>query len=154
MNPSFDFTSVFVEGLTSVEVMLAIVGMISAAAFAVLLATKFGNWVLPSPRESRVSDFLPFASLMEDGITIKCINGSYVRVFRLNGVDLSSATPEKAYSMMEARKSTIDSLSELSIVCRVITLRERTQKEADSGNFNNAILQKVSEVWSENMDRL
>ncbi len=154
MNPSFDFTSIFVEGLTSVEVMLAIVGMISAAAFAVLLATKFGNWVLPSPRESRVSDFLPFASLMEDGITIKCINGSYVRVFRLNGVDLSSATPEKAYSMMEARKSTIDSLSELSIVCRVITLRERTQKEADSGNFNNAILQKVSEVWSENMDRL
>ena len=154
MNPSFDFTSVFVEGLTSVEVMLAIVGMISAAAFAVLLATKFGNWVLPSPRESRVSDFLPFASLMEDGITIKCINGSYVRVFRLNGVDLSSATPEKAYSMMEARKSTIDSLSELSIVCRVITLRERTQKEADSGNFNNAILQKVSEVWSQNMDRL
>jgi len=154
LNPSFDFTSVFVEGLTSVEVMLAIVGMISAAAFAVLLATKFGNWVLPSPRESRVSDFLPFASLMEDGITIKCINGSYVRVFRLNGVDLSSATPEKAYSMMEARKSTIDSLSELSIVCRVITLRERTQKEADSGNFNNAILQKVSEVWSQNMDRL
>ena len=154
MNPSFDFTSIFVEGLTSVEVMLAIVGMISAAAFAVLLATKFGNWVLPSPRESRVSDFLPFASLMEDGITIKCINGSYVRVFRLNGVDLSSATPEKAYSMMEARKSTIDSLSELSIVCRVITLRERTQKEADSGNFNNAILQKVSEVWSQNMDRL
>ena len=85
MSPSFDFTTIFAQGLTSFEVMLAIVGMISAAAFAVLLATRFGNWVLPSPRESRVSDFLPFASLMEDGITIKCANGTYARVFRIEG---------------------------------------------------------------------
>ena len=81
LNPNFDFTSIFAEGLTSVEVILAIIGIISAVAFAVVLVTRFGNWVLPSPRESRVSDFLPFVSLMEDGITIKCTNGSYVRVF-------------------------------------------------------------------------
>ena len=154
MNPSFDFTSVFVEGLTSIEVMLAIIGMISAAAFAVLLATRFGNWVLPSPRESRVSDFLPFASLMEDGITIKCANGTYARVFRIAGLDLAAVTPEKAYSMMEARKATIDNLSELSIVCRVITLRERVKRKADEGNFNNEILQKVNEAWSQSMDRV
>ena len=154
MNPNFDFTSIFAEGLTSVEVILAIIGIISAVAFAVVLVTRFGNWVLPSPRESRVSDFLPFVSLMEDGITIKCTNGSYVRVFRLNGFDLASTTPEKAYSMMEARKSTIDSLSELSVVCRVITLRERTEQQVEVGDFNNDILQKVSEVWSANMDRL
>ncbi len=154
MSPSFDFTTIFAQGLTSVEVILAIVGMISAAAFAVLLATRFSNWVLPSPRESRVSDFLPFASLMEDGITIKCANGTYVRVFRITGMDLGSATPEKVYSMMEARKSTIDSLSELSVICRVVTLRERTEKEADVGHFNNPILEKVSEVWSQSMDRV
>ncbi len=154
MSPSFDFTTIFAQGLTSVEVMLAIIGMISAAAFAVLLATRFGNWVLPSPRESRVSDFLPFARLMEDGITIRCSNGTYARVFRIEGMDLGSATPEKVYSMMEARKSTIDSLSELSVICRVITLRERTEQEAEQGNFNNAILEKVSEVWNASMDRV
>ena len=154
MNPSFDFTTIFAQGLTSIEVMLVVIGMISAAAFAVLLATRFGNWVLPSPRESRVSDFLPFASLMEDGITIRCSNGTYARVFRITGMDLGSATPEKVYSMMEARKSTIDSLSELSVICRVITLRERTEQEAEQGNFNNAILEKVSEVWNASMDRV
>ena len=154
MSPSFDFTTIFAQGLTSVEVMLAIIGMISAAAFAVLLATRFGNWVLPSPRESRVSDFLPFVSLMEDGITIRCSNGTYARVFRIDGMDLGSATPEKVYSMMEARKSTIDSLSELSVICRVITLRERTQQEVQKGDFNNAILEKVSEVWDASMDRV
>ena len=154
MSPSFDFTSIFAQGLTSIEVMLAVIGMVSAAAFVVLLATRFGNWVLPSPRESRVSDFLPFASLMEDGITIRCLNGSYARVFRIEGMDLSSATPEKVYSMMEARKSVIDSLSELSVICRVITVRERVEQEAEVGHFNNPILEKVSEVWNASMNRV
>ena len=154
MSPDFDFTSIFAQGLTSIEVLITIIGITSAAAFAVLLATRFGSWVLPTPRESRVSDFLPFAGLMEDGITIKCANGTYARVFRIVGMDLNAATPEKVYSMMEARKSTIDNLSELSVVCRVITLRERAEKEADTGDFNNPILEKVSEVWSSSMDRL
>ena len=154
MSPSFDFTSIFTQGLTNVEVLLAVIGMISAAAFAILLATRFGSLILPSPRESRVSDFLPFASLMSDGITIRCANGSFARVFRIGGMDLNAVTPEKVYSMMEARKSTIDSLSELSIICRVITLRERVEQEAEQGNFNNAILEKVAEVWNASMDRV
>ena len=154
MSPNFDFTTIFMQGLTSIEVILAIIGMVSAAAFAVLLATRFGGFVLPSPRESRVSDFLPFASLMDDGITIRCTNGSFARVFRITGMDLSAVTPEKVYSMMEARKSTIDSLSELSVICRVITIRERIEQEAEQGNFNNPILEKVSEVWNASMDRV
>ena len=56
--------------------------------------------------------------------------------------------------MMETRKATIDNLSNLSVVCRMITLRERTQKEADVGEFNNEWLEKVSKVWSDSMDRL
>ncbi len=154
MNPSFDFTTLFAEGLSNFEVMIAVIGILSATAFAVLLATRFGNWVLPTPRESRVSDFLPFASLMEDGMTIKCTNGSYARVFRIEGSDFGSATPEKIYSMMEARKQTIDSLSELSIICRVITIREKTPQEMEQGNFNNDVLEAVSEVWYANMDRV
>ena len=154
MNPDFDFFTMFVEGLSNVEVAVAIIGFISAAAFAVLLSTKFGSWVLPQPRESRVSDFLPFAKLLEDGMTIRCTNGSYARVFRITGMDLSSATPEKVYSMMEARKSWIDNLSELQIVCRVITLRERSEMEDEQGDFQNELLEKVSKVWAENMSRI
>ena len=154
MNPDFDFFTIFVDGLSNVEVAITVIGFISAAAFAVLLSTRFGAWVLPQPRESRVSDFLPFAKLMEDGMTIRCTNGSYARVFRITGMDLASATPEKVYSMMEARKSWIDNLSELQIVCRVITLRERAEMEEDKGDFQNELLEKVSKVWSDNMSRI
>lgn len=154
MSPDFDFFTMFVDGLSNAEVIVAIIGFISAAAFAVLLSSKFGSWVLPQPRESRVSDFLPFAELMSDGMTIRCTNGSYARVFRITGLDLGSATPEKVYSMMEARKAWIDNLSELQIVCRVITDRERTALDNEQGNFNNEILEKVSEVWMNNMSRV
>ena len=154
MNPDFDFFTMFVDGLSSVEVIVALIGFISAAAFAVLFSTKFGAWVLPQPRESRVSDFLPFAKLLEDGMTIRCTNGSYARVFRITGMDLASATPEKAYSMMEARKAWIDNLSELQIVCRVITIRERTEMDAEQGDFKNELLERVSEVWAAGMNRI
>lgn len=154
MNPNFDFVSMFVEGLSNVEIAVAVIGFISAAAFAILLSTRFGAWVLPQPRESRVSDFLPFARILDDGITIRCTNGSYARVFRITGMDLSSATPEKVYSMMEARKSWIDNLSELQIISRVITLRERSAMEEDKGDFQNQLLEEVSRVWAGNMNRI
>lgn len=154
MNPEFDFFTMFSQGLSNMEVLVAVIGIVSAAAFAVLLATRFGSWVLPKPRESRVSDFLPFAKILEDGITIRCTNGSYARVFRVEGVDLSAATPEKVYSMMEARKSTIDNLADLQIICRVITLRERVEQKEQKGDFQNKILEDVSRIWAESMSRV
>ena len=65
------------------EVIVAVIGFVSAAAFAGFWATKFGHLVLPQPRESRVSDFLPFNKLMSDGITIRCYNGSLRACLRL-----------------------------------------------------------------------
>lgn len=150
----YDFFSIFVEGLSNIEVIVALVGIVSAASFAVLLSTRFGGWVLPQPRESRVSDFLPFQKLMSDGVTIQCRNNSYARVFRLEGVDLASATAEKVYSMMEARKSWIDDMSNMQIICRVITTRDRISLESEKREFNNPLLEKISEIWFNNMDRV
>ncbi len=154
MHPDYDFFSIFVEGLSSIEVMVAAIGFISAAAFAGFWATKFGHLVLPHPRESRVSDFMPFDRLLSDGMTIKCYNGSLARVFKVEGVDLAFATEEKVASMLEARKAWIDGMSDLQVVCRVITLRERVPLEENVSNFNNPLLEKISEIWQENINRV
>ena len=105
MHPDFDFFSTFVQGLSAKEVIVAVIGFISAAAFAGLWVTKLGRSILPQPSESRVADFLPFDSLLSDGSTLRCSNGSYVRVFKVEGVDLTSAREETVLSMFEARKS-------------------------------------------------
>lgn len=154
MHPDFDFFSTFVQGLTNLEVLVAIIGFISAAAFAGFWVTKFGYYVLPQPRESCVSDFLPFSKLLSDGMTIRCYNGSLARVFRVTGIDLAFVTDEKVMSMMEARKAWIDGMSDLQVVARVITLRERVPLEENKGDFGNQWLERVDEVWSENLSRV
>ena len=136
------------------QVVVALIGIASAASFAVLLSTKFGRIVLPQPRESRVSDFLPFLKLLSDGVTIQCSNNSYARVFRLEGIDLSAATGEKVYSMMEARKSWIDDMANMQVVCRVITMRERISLEKEKRDFHNELLDTISQLWFSNMNRV
>ena len=154
MHPDFDFFATFVQGLSSLEVLVAVIGFVSAAAFAGFWATKFGHVVLPEPRESRVSDFLPFNKLLSDGITIRCYNGSLARVFKVEGIDLAFVTDEKVMSMHEARKSWIDGMSDLNVSCRVITLRERIPLEEDAGDFNNQLLESISRTWRDNLDRV
>lgn len=154
MHPDYDFFSTFVEGLSSFEVIVAAIGFISAAAFAGFWATKFGHLVLPHPRESRVSDFMPFEKLLSDGMTIRCYNGALARVFRVTGTDLSFVTEEKVASMLEARKAWIDGMSDLQVTSRVITIRERVPLEENVGNFNNPLLEQISDIWQENIDRV
>lgn len=154
MHPDFDFFSTFVQGLSSLEVLVAVIGFVSAAAFAGFWVTKLGYYILPQPRESRVSDFLPFDKLLSDGMTIRCYNGSLARVFKVEGIDLAFVTDEKVMSMQESRKAWIDGMSDLQVVCRVITLRERIAMAQEKGEFNNPLLETISETWSANLDRV
>ena len=133
---------------------MAAIGFVSAAAFAGFWATKFGHLVLPQPRESRVSDFLPFNKLLSDGITIKCYNGSLARVFKVTGIDLSFVNEEKVLSMHEARKAWIDGMSDLQIDCRIITLREKIPLDENESDFGNPLLETISNVWEGNLDRV
>lgn len=154
MHPDFDFFSTFVQGLSNLEVLVAVIGFVSAAAFAGFWVTKLGYYILPQPRESRVSDFLPFDKLLSDGMTIRCYNGSLARVFRVEGIDLAFVTDEKVMSMQESRKAWIDGMSDLQVTCRVITLRERIPMAQEKGEFNNPLLETISETWSANLDRV
>ena len=147
----YDFFNLFVRGLSNIEVIVALIGIVSASSFAILLSTRFGNWILPQPRESRVSDFLPFHKLLSDGVTIQCRNNSFARVFRVDGVDLSSATAEKAYSMMEARKSWLDDLSNMQVIARVISTRNHDTLEKEKRDFDNPLLDTISQIWFENI---
>lgn len=154
MHPDFDFFKIFVEGLSGADVLVALVGFVSAAAFAGFWATKIGHLVLPQPRESHVSDFLPFSKLLADGITVRCYNGSLMRVFKVDGIDLAFVEDEKVISMLEARKSWIDGMAGMQVYSRVITMRERIPLDAEVRDFNNPLLEQVSDVWRSTLDRV
>ena len=67
---------------------------------------------------------------------------------------MSAATGEKVYSMMEARKSWIDDMANMQVVCRVITIRERISLEKEKRDFHNDLLDTVSQLWFSNMNRV
>lgn len=154
MNLNFDFYTLFVEGLQSVEVFVAVIGIVAAGLISVSLVSKIGAKVLPQPSESRVADFLPFDRLLSDGTTLRCSNGTYVRVFKIDGVDLTSAREEVIMSMFEARKSWIDNIADSQVTCRIYTIRERAEVGENKTNFGNVWLKKVDDRWKESLTRV
>jgi len=154
LNLDFDFYTLFLTGLKSIDAVVATFGIIAAAAIAISLVSKIGTWVLPQPRESRVADFLPFKNLLSDGATIRCDNGTYVRVFHIEGVDLTSAREETVLSMFEARKAWIDNMADMQVTCRIITIRERAPVEGNKSDFGNKWLKIVDDTWRANLSRV
>ncbi len=154
MNLSFDFYSLFIAGLQSADALVASLGIIASIAIAVSMVSKIGVKILPQPSETRVADFLPFDCLLSDGATIRCSNGSYVRVFKVEGVDLTAATDEAVMSMFIARKAWIDNMADLQITCRVFSIRERVSMDANKNNFGNKWLKVVDDAWFESLSRV
>ena len=112
-----------------------------------------GEIILPRPKETQVADFLPFERLREDGTTIECHDGTLVRVFAVKGADLAMVQPEMREAMLEARKSFIDSLGDLNVVARFITIRELVPL-GDEVRHENKLLAMISDQWDQNLNRV
>ncbi len=153
MPHNYNFIEAFITGLSSVQVFLGLFGIAAACAFAVLFATKFGEFILPRPRETRVADFLPFEKLLPDGITIKCHNGTICRYYRVKGADMAFVLPETREAMLEARKSWINTMSEMGITSRVFTQRRRV-RTVEKGDHNISLLKRVAFKWAESLNRV
>ncbi len=145
--------SMIVNTATATSTTVVLIGIIAAISFAAILATKFGEWVLPRPRETRVSDFLPFSRLEEDGATIRCKNGSIVKVFEIKGADTTLLLPEERNALMEMRKRWIDSMAELEITSRLITIREKIPL-SEAETHKDPLLQRIASTWIKNLNRI
>lgn len=145
--------SMIVNTATATSTTVVLIGIISAISFAAILATKFGEWVLPRPRETRVSDFLPFSRLEEDGATIRCKNGSIVKVFEIKGADTTLLLTEERNALMEMRKRWIDSMAELEITSRLITIREKIPL-SEAETHKDPLLQRIASTWIQNLNRI
>ncbi|NCB49264.1 MAG: hypothetical protein EOM53_01100 [Alphaproteobacteria bacterium] len=145
--------SMLTQTVSSEEILIALFGMIAVISFATLFITKIGEWILPKPKETRVADFLPFSFLDVDGATIHCKDGSLVRVFELQGTDITLLLPEERGALMEAKKRWIDSMAELEVTTRLITLRERIPLD-EVTQHSNPLLRSISEKWIKTLRRV
>ncbi|MBR6674809.1 MAG: hypothetical protein IKL32_02670, partial [Alphaproteobacteria bacterium] len=146
--------SIIAQSASSFSTIIAVIGVLSAMLIMSVFVTRLGDMILPKPRETRVSDFLPFSKLDDDGATIHLRNGSLARVFELKGCDTTLMLPEERIELAEAKKRWVDSMAELEIVSRVITIRERIPLSERNTYKDDRLLQTVSEIWLNSLHRV
>lgn len=146
--------SMLAQSASSFSTLVAIFGVGAAMLIMAVFVTKLGDMILPKPKETRVSDFLPFSKLDEDGATIHMRNGSLARVFEIKGADTTLLMPEDRAQLAEARKRWIDSMAELEIVSRVITIRERVPLFEKEAFRDSKLLRTISELWLRALHRI
>ena len=142
------------QGTSSFSTLVALIGVCAAMFIMSVFVTKLGDIILPKPKETRVSDFLPFSRLDEDGATIHMKNGSLARVFEVRGADTTLLTGPERLALAQARKQWIDSMASLEVVSRVITIRERIALNEMGEHRDSKLLRRVSQKWMENMRRV
>jgi type IV secretory pathway VirB4 component len=147
----FDFIA---QGASSFSSLVALIGIFAAMFIVSVFVTKLGDIILPKPKETRVSDFLPFSRLDEDGATIHFRNGSLARVFEITGADTTLLTASERFALMGARKQWVDAMASLEVVSRVITIRERVVLGEEGEHKDSKLLKQVSQKWMENMSRV
>ena len=137
----------------SMSMKVVLLGVFAAMAFAAILASKFGEWVLPRPKETRVADFLPFSRLDDDGATLHCKNGSLARVYELRGADTTLLLPEERNALNGMRQQWIETLSELEVTARLITIRERIPLRQYTPH-KNELLREIADRWISALRRI
>ncbi len=155
-NITFDMSllDLMVQGAGSLSTAVAVLGVISAMLIMAVFVTKLGDIILPKPVETRVSDFLPFSKLDEDGATIHMRNGSLSRVFEIRGVDTTLLLPEERFALANARKQWIDSMAQLEVVSRVITVRELLPINDMMQHKDNPLLEDIADQWMRSLRRV
>ena len=139
---------------TDKSTFLMVVCIVACLLIAATFVSKLGDRILPRPLETRVADFLPFSRLDEDGATIHLRNNSLARVIEVEGADTTLVLPEERAAFAGARKQWIDSLAELEIVARVITIRERVPLSEKEAFKNEPLLRAISARWLDSLHRI
>ncbi len=142
------------QGASSFSTLVAVIGIIGAMMIMSVFVTKLGDIILPKPKETRVSDFLPFSKLDEDGATIHLRNGSLARVYEIRGADTTLLTGAERMALMAARKQWIDSMAQLEVISRVITIREKISLHDMGQHRDSKLLRAISEKWMEDLHRV
>lgn len=117
-------------------------------AFAGLFVPTVASTLLPSPKESRLADHLPFDRVLPGGKTIICRDGTLVRCLRVEGRDIGFLPPEERERLFMMRKQWIDTLSESGITIRIFVVRDRADLNL-SVDHDQPALRAIATRWNQ-----
>jgi len=134
---------------TAIASVLAGLFAVGGAAIAV---PAISRRIFPKPRETHLSDFLPFESIAPDGRTVLMKNDHVSRYYYIGGIDQSFMGHGEALAAARMRKEFLDGLAELSASARIFTLRREVAIATDYP-YRNPVAQEVADKWNSQFSR-
>lgn len=125
----------------------AILAGLTAFAGASILVPAVTRRILPKPRETHLSDFLPFMGLHSDERTILLKNGGVSRYYVAGGIDQTFMGQDEGVAVARWRKNFLEGLAELNVTARIFTIRRR-MSVPDNDGFPNDLSREVADKWN------
>ncbi len=123
--------------LVMVVVFLFIVLMLYLPALTRKIFPKFGYL--------RYSEYLPFKGIRKDN-TLEIEDGSYVRVYRLKGVQVSMQDESMRSELLDRRASLFNMIHDSNVILRFFTVRDAVHEKTNY-DFHQSTLQMIYEKW-------
>lgn len=120
--------------------------MAAAAAIGIAVLPAINKAVLPPPPETFLSDLLQFDSILDDGVTLRCKDGTLVQTLALAGLDYGGKGEDEFRGALIRRKAWFDSVAETSVTIKIISTREHVPADFDA-EYDNEVLQGIHDAW-------
>lgn len=125
----------------------AVFAGLTAFAGAAVLVPAVTRLILPKPKETHLSDFLPFEALDKDGRTIHLKNGGNARYYIIGGLDQTFMDQDEGLAVARWRKNFLDGLAEINVTARIFTIRKKIAIP-DSDGFPNDVAREIAGKWN------
>lgn len=126
------------------------VASMGAAGLAIAGVPLLAARILPSPKDYRLADYLPFAELLPDRRTIRCRGGTLIRCYELRGIDLASVSGNRRKAMHVARKAWLDRMPGNAVDMTCYTVRDRIDAAAPNPP-DHPLLARISVLHARNL---
>ena len=148
MSPELSFAS---EAIAT-TVAGAAASLLAGAAMAALIVPQVSRRILPQPRETHLSDYLPFSDIDPDGKTVLCRGGTICQFIGIAGIDQTFVHAGEAMMLAQARKNMIDALAESGVTMRIFTIRDPIKLDPGTG-YPNKYAAEVARRWNRSFEK-
>lgn len=125
----------------------ALLAGLTAFAGASILVPAVTRRILPKPKETHLSDFLPFEAIDPDERTVHLRNHGVARYYLIGGIDQTFMDYDEGLAVARWRKNFLDGLAELNVTARIFTMRRKLEVPSNEG-FPNKEAREIAARWN------
>ncbi|MDR0804066.1 MAG: hypothetical protein LBO08_03200 [Rickettsiales bacterium] len=130
--------------ITLIVLAIAVIALFVVLSLYLPLLTRV---IFPKFGYRKYSDYLPFYSVINDNLSIKLNNGTFVRGYSFNGTQASMQDETARAQYLDLRASLLNQIKDSGIILRFLTTRDFMSEKTDY-EFGNDVLQKIYNQWN------